>query len=83
MKQVERVLSVERTRFHFAIMAASDDIFEEWRLDQRPRAARQIERVNTINECFIRIINDRNPSAPSRVVKNDRAYGEAALNIWL
>ena len=46
--------------------------FAEWRLDRRPRAARQIERVNVINACFIRILNNRNPSARSRVIKIDR-----------
>ena len=63
------------------MIAASDDLFEEWRLDRRLRAARQIERVNVINACFIRIINNRNPSARSGVVKNDRAHVEAALKI--
>ena len=36
-----------------------------------------------INEWFFIIINDRNPRARSRVVENDRAKVEVALNIWL
>ena len=68
MKQVADIIAM-LTRFKLAMMAAYYDLFEEWRLDLRPRAARHIERVDSIDKRFAGMINNRHPHARSRIVK--------------